>query len=145
MMAYNNNTIKYREVKQVLTEKLQTTLEAASIDIPIFLENIVSDTPNEVNSEYIEFIVQAGGSVKDASGSYNKSGLATCDIYTPIGAGWKRTDDIHEAITDSFEDAQWLDNVLSVTSVTPDIEGKVGSHYRTLVYIAFRYHHKTSN
>ena len=140
---YNNNTIKYREVKEVLTLKLEETLTDASIDIPVFLENVVGQTPNDAESSYIEFIVQAAGSVKDASGSYDKTGLATCEIYTQIGSGWKLTDDIHDAIVDSFEDAQWLDNVLSVTSVTPPIDGVTGSHYHTSLFIAFRYHHKT--
>jgi len=144
-MSYNNSTLKWSGVKEVLGKKLIETLSNASITLPVFLENTIGDTPNSSRSGYIEFIVQQAGSVKDGLGSYDKTGVAAVEVYTPLGSGYKLSDQVYDAVLDSFGDAQWLDNVLSIISVTPEQDGKQGSLYHTTIFIDFRYHYKTPN
>lgn len=144
-MSYNNDTLSWGGVKEVLSTKLIETLNNASITLPVFLENMVADTPNDATEGYIEFIVRTAGSIKDGRGSYDKTGVAAVEVYTPLGSGYKLSDQVHDAIVDSFQDAQWLNNVLSVISVAPEQDGKRGSLYHTTVFIDFRYNYKTPN
>ena len=139
--TYDNSSITLATAKEVLIAKFDGVIATLPSDsqLPVILENQETDSPD---NGYIQFTIRMAGSLKDGRGSYDNTGLATADIYVPLGSGWGITDSIHEAIEASFVDARWKLNVMSIISVQPNTIGKSGSFYHTQVDIAFRYHHK---
>ena len=136
---FNNASITQFTAKQVLTDTFATAVSTMPSPLPIFLENQISDSPSD---GYIQFTVRGAGSVKDGYGSYNNVGLATADVYVPLGSGWGVTDGVHEVVEEAFLDRAWEFNVMSIISVTPNTIGKDGSFYHTQIDIAYRYNHK---
>jgi len=136
---FNNASVTQMTVKQVLNTMFTTAISAMTNALPVYLENQQADSPI---GGYIQFTVRGAGSVKDGYGSYSNVGIATADIYTPLGSGWGLADSVHEVIESSFLDRACEFNVISFTSVQPNTIGKDGSYYHTQVDIAYRYNHK---
>lgn len=136
---FNNASITQLTAKQVLTDTFVTAISTMTSPLPVFLENQLTDSPSD---GFIQFTVRGAGSVKDSYGSYNNVGLATADVFVPLGSGWGVTDGVHEVIESAFLDKTWSYNVLSVISVEPNTIGKDGGFYHTQIDIAYRYNHK---
>jgi hypothetical protein len=136
---FNNASITQLTAKQVLTDTFVTAIATMSNPLLIVLQNQQHDSPSE---GYIQFTVRGAGSAKTGYASYSNVGLATADIYVPLGTGWGLSDAIHAVIEDAFLDKAWEFNVMSITSVVPNDVGQQGGYYLTQVDIAYRYDHK---
>lgn len=132
-MASNSDIVMetINDVENVLNNKFVDILTKTSADdiqpnllVPpfdeenIFLDNEAGNPPpTSTTSEYIKFVVNYGGSIKDSKGVYNRVALATAQIFTPLGTGWKRSGDIFTAVRKALQDCGWSGQVMTVTDV----------------------------
>ena len=137
--VYSNASITFDTAKEVLNVLFGTTIAAMTDPLTVIAENIQADTPA---TGYIQFTVRQAGTIKDGSGSYENVGLATADVYTPLGTGYAQSTAVYQAVEDAFLDLRWAYDVMSILSVKPNTLGDSGSFYHTQVDIAFRYNHK---
>lgn len=133
-------TISELTAKTVLNQKFISDI-TTPLSITLFQENQVAEPPDpDTLSEYIVFVVNViAGGIKNARGVYEKLGIATAQIFTPIGSGYGRFTEISSLINNSFQDAQWAERVMIITDVSPQPGFKSGSFYQTNVLISFLY------
>lgn len=141
------------EVEKVLNKKLKDVLTALAVGpvnqkiltppfevLNIFLDNDKVKVPNAtVGTEYIQFVVNYGGSVKSTKNVYNRIGIATASVFTPLGKGSKRSGDIFTVIRKTMQDTKYVSEVMQITSVDYDKIGKVGGMYMANIDINFQY------
>ena len=135
-----SSTISELTAKVLLNQKFISDV-STPLSILLVQENQLSVPPDPTETaEYINFFVDGiPGGPKSARGTYTKHGIATTQIFTPLGTGYGRFTAIGQAITNAFQDAQWADRVVIVTDVTVVPVGKSGSYYQTNVTITFQY------
>ena len=134
------STISELTAKTVLNQKFIADVTTI-LSISLIQENQVAEPPDPTTvAEYIVFVVSViPGGIKNARGVYEKLGIATAQIFTPIGSGYGRPTEISSLINKSFQDAQWADRVMIITDVSPQPGFKSGSYYQTNVLISFLY------
>ena len=134
------STISELTAKVALNKKFIADI-ATPLSITLIQENSVSEPPDpSTTGEYIVFVVSViPGGVKNARGVYERSGIASAQIFTPIGSGYGRYTEISQLITNSFQDAQWAARVMSVTDVSPQPGFKSGSFYQVNILISFTF------
>lgn len=141
-MSYiSNNFIDLYDVKVVLNDKFLDDI-ATPLNIQVYVENEIVEPPNPDNiKEYIYFTVREvpDGGFKEAPGTYRKLGLATAQIFTPLGIGFKRSDEIAKAIKNAFQDQTWAANVLKTEAVSTRSIGKSGSYHQTNTTFTFEF------
>ena len=126
--------------KTVLNTKFKTEITDI-LSIPLLQENseAVPPAPDKTN-EFIRFVIDMiPGATKNARGVYEKLGIATAQIFTPLGTGYGRPTEISTMIVNAFQDAQWTDQVMIITDVSSDPGHPSGSFYQTNVLISFQY------
>ena len=125
-------------VKTTLNQKFISDV-STPLSILLLQENSgVEPPPPSKTGEFIRFVVDmVPGSIKNARGVYEKQGIATAQIFTPLGTGYGRATEISTAITNSFQDAQWAENVMQITDVSSQNGFTSGSFYQTNVSISF--------
>ena len=140
-------------VETVLNDKLVSVLTATVVGLVnkvilvppfseanIFLDNEkVAVPPSTVDLEYIKFVINYGGSVKSTKDVYNRIGIATVSVFTPLGKGSKRSGDIFTVIRKTMQDVKYVSEVMKIGTVDIDKVGEVGGMYMTNIDINFSY------
>ncbi|HHZ64111.1 MAG TPA: hypothetical protein EYN51_01205 [Flavobacteriales bacterium] len=133
-------TISELTAKVVLNKKFISDVSTPLV-VDLIQENSVSEpTDPTITGEYIVFAVNViPVGLKNARGVYEKTGIATAQIFTPIGSGYGRYTEISQTITNTFQDAQWGQRVMIVTDVSPQPGFKSGSYWQVNVLISFTF------
>ena len=134
------STISELTAKVVLNKTFIDKI-SSPLGIQTIQENAVSEPPDPTTTaEYLTFVVNViPGGEKNARGVYQKDGIATAQIFTPIGSGYGRHTEISQLITNSFQDAQWAEKVMIVTDVSSQPGFKSGSYWQVDVLISFTF------
>ena len=141
------------EVEKVLNDKLIDVLTAVAtgplnsiiltppfVEANIFLDNEQVTIPEAtVDLEYIEFVVNYGGSVKSTKNVYNRIGIATASVFTPLGKGSKRSGDIYNVIQKTMQGVKYVSEVMQITTVDINKIGKSGGMNQTSIDVNFQY------
>ena len=141
------------EVEKVLNDKLIDVLTAVAtgplnsiiltppfVEANIFLDNEQVTIPEAtVDLEYIEFVVNYGGSVKSTKNVYNRIGIATASVFTPLGKGSKRSGDIYNVIQKTMQGVKYVSEVMQITTVDINKIGKSGGMNQTNIDVNFQY------
>lgn len=128
---------------------LNKTFKQAVSPILVTQENVKGTPPTpDTTEEYIAFTVNFGTANKSAisprqlgqrQNIYTRSGIATAQIFTPLGVGTGRALEIATLINDAFQDVEFPGRCLTIVSVSVTKIGPSGSYYQTNVDIAFQH------
>ena len=136
------NTITMLVAETVLNKTFKQVVPG----ITIVQENVKGTPPSpDQTSEYIAFTVNYGTSLKYAhdpqnrSNIYQRPGIATAQIFTPLGVGTGRAVEIADLIISGLQDVEFADRCLTISSVTATKIGPSGSFYQMNVDLAFQY------
>ena len=106
----------------------------------IFLDNDRVKVPSATtDTEYIKFVINYAGSIQSTKDVYNRIGIATVSVFTPLGKGAKRSGDIFTVIRKTMQGVKYVAEVLKITTVDYDKVGEVGGMYMTNIDINFSY------
>ena len=148
-MTVTQATIDMQSVETVLNKKIKSELAGAFPNLTIFQENQHADTPpidkTGDNSEFVTITVNYGSTVQDSKSTAKRPGIATVQIFTPLGTGTGRAIEIAEVIIKKCSFVTWVDQVLVTQESTFFKVGKQGSHYQSNVDITFEYAKNTKN
>jgi len=127
------------DVETVINKKFLTEV-TTPLGIQVFLDNQAGE-PDEITttSEYIIFVLNYLPAVKDSIGVYNRAGIATAQVFTPLGEGFARAGEIFKTTRLAFQDTGWSGQVMTVTGVDIEKVGKNGGMYQTNIDISFQY------
>ena len=134
--VFNHASTTYATVKQILNEKMVATIGVMTNPLPVIVQNQIINKPT---AGYIKFTVRQAIKIKDGVNSYETSGLATADVFVPLGTGYAMSTAVYEAVQNAFEDTSWAYNVLSTGRVTEVDVGETKGLYLTQIDIPFRF------
>jgi len=129
----------------VLTAIVTGPVNKVLLDPPFNAENIFLDNEKTLvpvattDTEYIEFVINYGGSIKNTKSVFNRVGTATVSVFTPLGKGSKRSGDIFAVIRKTMQGIRYVADVMEITTVDYDKGGKVGGMYMSNIDINFSY------
>jgi hypothetical protein len=130
-------------VETVLNKKIKSELAIAFPNLEVFQENQHGDTPPVEKtgdfSEYVKLTVNYGVPLQDSRVSAKRPGIATVQIFTPLGTGTGRAIEIFQVLQGKLSYVQWAEQALATSSVSFLKVGKTGSHYQSNVDIFFEY------
>jgi len=139
-MATSQETITMSVAETVLNKTFKSGV-TTPLSIPVFQENVTEEPPNpSETAEYIDLMVNYGGTERNSKDDVLRDGIMTAQIYTPLGTGTGRAIVIATQVIETFQTAQWAKNVMFVNDVVVLKIGKTGSFYQTNVDVSFQYY-----
>ncbi len=140
MLKTTNRFSVIRALQQRMEVAKTALLDDESLDIPIYYDNLINETPTD-QSTFVRFTINFDADAERATTDANRqAGIAVAQVSTPLGKGTNESALITDVIEAIFKSNTWPDNVLQTNYTALFGVGADGSYYTMNVNIYFEYY-----